>query len=178
MSKHIPDSLKGVKSPFTDNLVIPIFTRYNTEDVSNPSKSVIKNDIIVATGETHKISRSYTLEKDRKVDLYYENNGEDLKPYYTALSKEGRMLLDYILFYCLRENKLLCYIDTKDFMDKYMIKSRTTLWNSKKNLINLTFITSTSCQNWYWINPKFMFKGYRSKVIELKDNLKYTTKED
>ena len=38
----------------------------------------------------------------------------------------------------------------------------------------LTFISATSCQGWFWINPRFMFKGYRSKLVELQDNLKYS----
>ena len=87
------------------------------------------------------------------------------------------MLLEYIILYCLRENKLLCYIDTQEFMDKYQISSRTTVWNCRKNLIDHTFIAPTSSKGWYWINPKFMFKGYRTKVHELQNNLDFKNKE-
>jgi hypothetical protein len=117
------------------------------------------------------------LEKDRKVHLYFENDGEDLRPVYSSLSKEGRMLLEYIVMYCLRENKLVCYVDTQDFMDKYNISSRTTVWNCKKSLIDNTFIAATSVKNWFWINPKFIFRGYRTKVNELQNNLKFNNKD-
>jgi hypothetical protein len=87
------------------------------------------------------------------------------------------MLLEYIMLYCLRENKLVCHIDTQDFMDKYHISSRTTVWNCRKNLIDHTFIASTSSKGWYWINPKFIFRGYRTKVLELQNNLDFKNKE-
>ncbi len=173
MSKHIPDSLKGAKSPFLDNFVIPVYAKTYTEDLAITSKMKVEDGIVSSVGPTHKLTRGYVLEKDRKIEMYLENNGEDLKPYYSSLSKEGRLLLDYIILYCLRENKLLFYIDTQEFMNKYIIKSRTTVWNSKKDLINLTFIAPTSAQNWYWINPKFVFRGYRTKLQELQENLKF-----
>lgn len=172
MSKQIPDSLKGAKSPFLDNLVIPVVHKYTTDDLVVASKQKIEDGIVISTGPINKITKGYVIDKDRKVELYFENDKEDLRPAYTSLSKEGRMLLDYILMYCLRENKLICYIDTKDFMQKYIIHSRTTVWNCKKNLIDHTFIAPTSSQGWFWINPKFMFRGYRTKLQELQGNLK------
>jgi hypothetical protein len=174
MSKQVPDSLKGAKSPFLENLTIPVIAKRITEDTVTIGKVKVEDGIVVSTGPVNKITKGFVIEKDRKVELYYENNKEDLRPVYSAISKEGRMLLDYILFYALRENKLYCYIDGKDFMEKYSIASRTTFWNCKKNLIDLTFISATSCQGWFWINPRFMFKGYRSKLVELQDNLKYS----
>lgn len=174
MSKHIPESLKGAKSPFLDNLIIPVVAMQTTEDLAITRNIKADKDGVVTTiGPTHKITKGYVLEKDRKIELYFENNGEDLRPIYSSLTKEGRMLLDYIMFYCIRENKLLCYIDTQDFMDKYIIKSRTTAWNCKKSLIDLTIIAATSTKNWYWINPKFIFRGYRTKVQDLQNNLKF-----
>ncbi len=177
MSKQVPESLKSAKSPFLDNLVIPVYHKYVTDDLLVAGKQVIEDNIVVSTGPINKITKGYILEKDRKVELYFENNKEDLRPAYTSLSKEGRMLLDYILMYCLRENKLFIYLDTKDFMEKYMISSRTTVWNCRKNLIDHTFIAPTSSQGWYWINPKFMFRGYRTKLQELQNNLKFNNKE-
>jgi hypothetical protein len=178
MSRHIPQSLRIAKSPFIDNLVIPVVAMQATEDLAITKNIRASVDGIVTTvGPIHKITKGYVLEKDRSVELYFENNGEDLRPVYSSLSKEGRMLLEYILLYCLRENKLLCYIDSQDFMDKYVIKSRTTVWNCKKSLIDNTFIAPTSSQGWYWINPKFMFRGYRTKIQELQDNLKYSNKD-
>jgi hypothetical protein len=137
----------------------------------------VEDGIVTKVGPTNRINKSYVIEKDKKIEIYLENDKEDLRPYYLALSKEGRMLLDYIMLYCLRENKLYCYIDTKEFMEKYNLSSRTTVWNCKKNLIDNTFIASTSCQGWFWINPKFIFKGYRSKLDDLKNNLKFKNDE-
>lgn len=180
MSKQVPESLKAAKSPFLESLVIPVVARQTTEDLSISSKVKFDKEtgIITSVGPVHKITKGYVLEKDRRVELYFENDGEDLRPAYTSLSKEGRMLLDYILMYGLRENKLYCYIDSKEFMEKYMLSSRTTVWNCKKNLIDHTFIAPTSCQGWFWINPKFMFRGYRTKVHEMQGNLKFSNKEE
>jgi hypothetical protein len=172
MSKHIPESLKAAKSPFIDNLVIPVVHKYTTEELTVASKTKTVDGIVVSTGPINKIVKGYLIEKDRKIEMYFENNGEDLRPIYAAITKEGRMLLDYILLYCLRENKLLCYIDTQEFMNVYIIKSRTTVWNCKKSLIDLTIIANTSVKGWYWINPKFVFRGYRTKLQELQNNLK------
>jgi len=177
MSKHIPESLKGAKSPFLDSLIIPVIARQYTEDLMIAGKQKVEDGIVVSTGPLQKIIKGYVLEKDKKVELYVENNGEDLRPAYSSLTKEGRMLLEYIMLYCLRENKLICYIDSQDFMDKYSISSRTTVWNCRKNLIDHTFIASTSSKGWYWINPKFIFKGYRTKVLELQNNLDFKNKE-
>jgi hypothetical protein len=173
MSKHIPDSLKGARSPFLDSLVIPVYAKSHTEDLAITSKIKVENGIVSSVGPIHKLTKGYVLEKDRKVEMYFENDGEDLRPFYSAVSKEGRLLLEYVMLYCLRDNGLIFYIDTQDFMDKYIIKSRTTVWTSKKDLINLGFIAPTSVQNWYWINPKFVFRGYRTKLQETQDNLKY-----
>jgi hypothetical protein len=177
MSKHTPESLKAAKSPFLDNLVIPVIYKVVTEDTVNLKRIKVEDGIVTKVGPTNKINKSYVIEKDKKIEIYLENDKEDLRPYYLALSKEGRMLLDYIMLYCLRENKLYCYIDTKEFMEKYNLSSRTTVWNCKKNLIDNTFIASTSCQGWFWINPKFIFKGYRSKLDDLKNNLKFKNDE-
>jgi hypothetical protein len=178
MSKHIPESLKGAKSPFLDNLIIPVIARQYTEDLMVAGKQKVEDGIVVSTGPLQKITKGYVLEKDKKVELYVENNGEDLRPAYSSLGKEGRMLLEYIMLYCLRENKLVCHIDTQDFMDKYNISSRTTVWNCRKNLIDNTFIASTSSKGWYWINPKFIFRGYRTKVLELQNNLDFKNKDN
>lgn len=177
MSKHIPESLRTAKSPFIDNLVIPVVAMQTTEDLAITNKIQVNDGIVTSIGPVHKLTKGYVLEKDRKVELYFENNGEDLRPIYSSLTKEGRMLLDYIMLYCLRENKLLCYIDAQDFMNKYQIKSRTTVWNCKKSLIDTTIIAGTSVKGWYWINPKFIFRGYRTKVQELLNNLKFNNKE-
>jgi hypothetical protein len=177
MSKHLPEILKTAKSPFVDTLVIPVVAMKKVEDLANLENIQSEDGTIISTGPVHKISKGFVLEKDRKVHLYFENDGEDLRPAYSSLSKEGRMLLEYIMMYCLRENKLVCYVDTQDFMDKYNISSRTTVWNCKKSLIDNTFIAATSVKNWFWINPKFMFRGYRTKVQELQNNLKFNNKD-
>jgi hypothetical protein len=177
MSKHLPEILKTAKSPFIDSLVIPVVAMKKVEDLANLENIQSEDGTIIATGPVHKISKGFVLEKDRKVHLYFENDGEDLRPVYSSLSKEGRMLLEYIVMYCLRENKLVCYVDTQDFMDKYNISSRTTVWNCKKSLIDNTFIAATSVKNWFWINPKFIFRGYRTKVNDLQNNLKFNNKD-
>jgi hypothetical protein len=177
MSKHLPEILKTAKSPFIDSLVIPVVAMKKIEDLANLENIQSEDGTIISTGPVHKIAKGFVLEKDRKVHLYFENDGEDLRPVYSSLSKEGRMLLEYIVMYCLRENKLICYIDTQDFMDKYNISSRTTVWNCKKSLIDNTFIAATSVKNWFWINPKFIFRGYRTKVHELQNNLNFKNKE-
>lgn len=177
MSKHLPEILKTAKSPFIDSLVIPVVAMKKVEDLANLENIQSEDGTIISTGPVHKIAKGFVLEKDRKVHLYFENDGEDLRPVYSSLSKEGRMLLEYIVMYCLRENKLICYVDTQDFMDKYQISSRTTVWNCKKSLIDNTFIAATSVKNWFWINPKFIFRGYRTKVSELQNNLKFNNKD-
>lgn len=173
MSKHTPHILKGMKCPFLEDFVIPMYVRNHTEETVLLGKIKVKDGVVGSLGHTSKATKSYPIEKDRKINLYYENNGEDLRVTYSALSKEGRAMLDYIMFYCLREGKLLFYIDTKEFMGKYMIKSRTTVWNSKKDLVDLKIIASTSVQGWYWINPKYVFRGFRSRVEEMQDNVKF-----
>ncbi len=180
MSKHIPESLRNAKSPFTEHLVIPVVARNVSEDLVSASK--IKHDkdtgITTNTGPTHKINKGYVIEKDKKICLYFDNDGEDLRPAYSSLTKEGRMLLEYILFYCLRENKLICYIDSQDFMTKYFVKSRTTVSACKRSLIDNGFVSPTSLQGWFWINPKYMYRGYRSRTQELDQCLKFKNNEE
>jgi len=173
MSKHTPHLLKGAKCPFLEDFVIPMYVRSHEEETVMVNKIKVKDGVVNSLGHRSKEKKSYPIEKDRKINLYYENNGEDLRVTYSALSKEGRALLDYIMFYCLREGKLLFYIDSKQFMEKYMIKSRTTVWNSKKDLVDLKIIAGTDFQNWYWINPKYVFRGFRSRVLEMQDNVKF-----
>ncbi len=175
MSKKTPEALRTAKNPFIESLIIPVVARQVVEDLIIAGKIQQDKDtgLITSVGPINKISKGYVIERDRKVDLYYENNGVDLRGDYTSLSKEGRMLLEYIIFYCLRENKTHCYIDFQDFMEKYQIKSRTTAWNCKKVLIDNAFIAPTSYQSWFWINPKYMFKGHRTKVQELNHCLKF-----
>ncbi len=169
--------MKEAKSPFIEGLVIPMYLRSHVEETVSLDKIKIGNGVITETGKVTKTTKGYPVEKDRSIHLYYENSGEDLRIVYASISKEGRCLFDYIMFHCLRENKMLFYIDTKDFMDKYMIKSRTTVWNSKNDLVKLGLIAATSVQGWYWINPKYVFRGFRSKLKELEGNLSYYKKE-
>jgi hypothetical protein len=171
MSKKTPDSLKTAVNPFLEELVIPIVILSKYENRVDPSSIKVEGNTVVSTGFSDTVKRSYVQEKDRKVTLYFENNGVDLRSVFSRLSKEGRTLFDYILFYCLREDKLYCYIDYQEFMQVYNIASRTTVLNCKKNLIDNGFIAATSVKNWYWINPRLFFRGTRSKCKELKDNL-------
>ncbi len=178
MSKHTPEGLKTATNPFLDSLVLPAVALYRIEQRIDPSKIRVSDGIINRVGAVDKIKKSHVVEKDRKVSLYYENDGFDLKPIFAKITKEGRLLLDYILLYCLRENKTHCFVDTTEFMEVYGISSRTTVWNSKKNLVNLGFISPTAYQGWYWINPKFMFKGDRLKCNELSDIFEIKTFEE
>jgi len=43
------------------------------------------------------------------------------------------------------------------------------------NLITIYLLCSTSYKGWYWINPKFFFRGERIKCHELKDNKEIKT---
>ncbi len=180
MSKHIPEQLKGARCPFVDNLVIPVVAKQITENLILSSK-VQRDDtsgLVTSVGPINKLTKGYVIEKDRKIEIYFENDGEDLRPVYQSLTKEGRLLLEYVLLYCLRENKLLCYIDGYDFMEKYQIKSRTTVISCRRSLIDNTFIAPTSHFGWYWINPKFIFRGYRTRIQELTGCLKFSNKEE
>jgi hypothetical protein len=171
MSKHTPDELKSAKSPFIESLRIPVYYMTKTETLSNLNNMTVDGDVITSTGPTTSLNRKYIVEKDRKISMYYENNETDLRDDYMKLSKEGRLLLEYIKLYSLRENKLYFYLDQADFMIRTGITSRTTLWSCKKDLINSSFIAATSCTSWFWINPKYLFRGERSKCIEMKGNL-------
>jgi len=175
MSKQTPEGLKSATSPFLENFKIPAVALYKVEARIDPANIKLAEGMIDSIGHIDQVKKSFIVEKDRKISLYFENDGVDLKPYYVKLSKEGRLLLDYILFYALRENKLHCYIDTQEFMKVYDVSSRTTIWNSKKNLIDSGFIAATSYKGWYWINPKFFFRGERIKCHELKDNKEIKT---
>lgn len=171
MSKKTPESLKSAVNPFLEGFKIPIVVLSKYESRVDPSSIRVEENVVVATGSADTVRRSYVQEKDRKINLYFENDGVDLRPVFSRLSKEGRLLFDYILFYCLREDKLYCHIDSQEFMKTYNIASRTTVLNCKKNLIDNGFVSATSVKNWYWINPKLFFRGTRSKCKELKDNI-------
>lgn len=172
MGKHTPDSLKNAKSPFLESLVIPVFMNTKEKTKVDIDKITTENGIVTKLGQKEVTKSSFLVEDDSHVRMYHENNGTDLRPFYAKLSKEGRAMLEYIMFHCLREDKLCFYLDNKDFMAKYEVKSHTTVWSSKKDLINNNFISPTSCRDWYWINPRFVFKGKRSLMPEMKDNLK------
>lgn len=171
MSKKTPESLKTAVNPFLEGLQIPIVILSKYENRVDPSNIRVEDNTVISTGFSDTVKRSYVQEKDRKINLYFENNGVDLRPVFSRLSKEGRLLFDYILLYCLREDKLYCHIDYQEFMSIYNVASRTTVLNCKKNLIDNGFISATSVKNWYWINPKLFFRGTRSKCKDLKDNL-------
>lgn len=173
MGKHTPEGLKNAVNPFIETLEIPVVILNKYETRVDPKNIKVQDGIVTSLGHTDQLKKSYILEKDRSIHLYYENNGVDLKPYFLKLSKEGRILLEYILLYCLRQDTLYCAIDTTDFMKVYKISSRTTVWNAKKSLLDNGFISATAYKGWFWINPKFFFKGERSKCMDLKNNLKF-----
>ena len=173
MGKHTPDGLKTAVNPFIETLEIPVVILNKYESRVDPKNIKVQDGIVTTLGGLDQIKKSYFLEKDRSINVYYENNGIDLRPYFLKLSKEGRILLEYVLLYCLRQNALYCNIDTADFMKVYEVSSRTTVWNAKKCLLDAGFISATAYKGWFWINPKFFFKGERSRCIELKDNLMF-----
>ena len=177
MSIHTPEGLRTAISPFVGNFDIACAQRHTVEEKIDPKNIRVSDGIVTSVGTIDKFKKCWLVERDRKISLFFENDGEDLRPSYSQLSKEGRSLLDFILLYCLRENKLHCHINTAEFMKIYSISSRTTIWQSKKNLVDLGFIAPTSYKGWYWINPKFFFRGDRLKCDELSDNRKITNKE-
>jgi len=177
MSKKVPKELAEAISPFTEGLQIPIYGMTKVEQRIDPTKIKIVGGAITNVGMVENIKKSFFVEKDRKIHIYYENDKGDLRGYYKRLTKEGRLLLEYIMFYCLRRNKLYCFIDSNEFMELYDVTSRTSFWAYKKNLIDSGFISPTSCQGWYWINPKFFFKGDRYKCKELEANITFSNEE-
>lgn len=178
MGKHAPNELKTAVCPFKEDLKINVFIKGYSESRINPANIQMADGVITGVGTVDKMYKSWVLEQDKRVNLYTTNNGKPLDEYYQKLTVQSRLLLEYILFYCLREDKLYCYIDSQEFSDKYNLKSRTTFWSCKKTLINAGFIAETAYRGWYWINPKLIFKGVRHKTEELQENITIITKKD
>ena len=57
MSKQVPDSLKGAKSPFLENLTIPVIAKRITEDTVTIGKVKVEDGIVVSTGPVNKITK-------------------------------------------------------------------------------------------------------------------------
>lgn len=178
MSKKIPDNLKSAICPFKSELEIEVFVKGSMETRVNPSNIKMTMGIITSMGSTDVVYRNWYIEKDKRVETYTTYKGESLEPIYKQLTKEAIMLLEYIKRNCLREDKLLFYMDFDSVKEGLDISSRTTYWKAKKVLIDLGFIAGTSNNGWYWINPKFTFKGVRHKSEDLKDNVIITKKKE
>lgn len=178
MGKKVPDSLRNAVCPFKNDLDIEVFVRGHVETRINPSNIEIADGVITNVGTSDKIYKSWLLEKDKKIITYTSYKGESLEEYYKLLTKEGVYLLEYIKRNCLREDKLYFNLDFDEYAVYADVSSRTSFWKAKKNLIDVGFIAETSNRGWFWINPKFMFKGYRHKCDDLKDNIKVVVKNN
>ena len=54
-----------------------------------------------------------------------------------------------------------------DIVDKTIVKiSRTTYFKGMKELVEKHFIAETMIQNYYFINPDFMFNGDRLSLVK------------
>lgn len=54
-----------------------------------------------------------------------------------------------------------------DIIDKTIVKvSRTTYFKGMKELVEKKFIAETMIQNYYFINPDFMFNGDRLSFVK------------
>jgi hypothetical protein len=177
MGKKVPDNLKTAFCPFTSDLEVEVFIKGQHESRINPSNIEMADGVITKVGTIDKVYKSWILERDRRVISYVTYKGESLEEYYKLLTKEGLYLFEYIKRNCLREDKLYFNLEFKEFTEHSGINSRTSFWSAKKNLIDIGFIAETSNRSWYWINPKFAFRGVRHKCEELKDNIVIVTKK-
>ncbi|MEB0949535.1 MULTISPECIES: replication/maintenance protein RepL [Enterobacterales] len=101
----------------------------------------------------------------------------------TELSSAGTKVFE-ILYRAMQEQKdtdtiLMSY----DIVDKTVVKiSRTTYFKGMKELVEKNFIAETMIQNYYFINPDYMFNGDRLSFVksyiltESKSNVKKTQK--
>lgn len=85
----------------------------------------------------------------------------------TELSSAGTKVFE-ILYRAMQEQKdtdtiLMSY----DIVDKTVVKiSRTTYFKGMKELVEKHFIAETMIQNYYFINPDFMFNGDRLSFVK------------
>jgi len=85
----------------------------------------------------------------------------------TELSSAGKKVFE-ILYRAMQDKKdtdtiLMSY----DIVDKTIIKiSRTTYFKGMKELVEKNFIAETMIQNYYFINPDFIFNGGRLSFVK------------
>ena len=85
----------------------------------------------------------------------------------TELSSAGTKVFE-ILYRAMQEQKdtdkiLISY----DIVDKTIVKiSRTTYFKGMKELVEKDFIAETMIQNYYFINPDFLFNGDRLPFVK------------
>lgn len=93
-----------------------------------------------------------------------------------GLSSSGKKVFK-ILYLAIRDNKDTdTILMSFDIFDKDVVKiSRTTYFKGMKELADKKFIAETMIQNYYFINPDYMFNGDRltfMKTYYLKDKKK------
>ncbi|CCQ05523.1 firmicute plasmid replication family protein [Escherichia coli 8-415-05_S4_C1] len=98
-----------------------------------------------------------------------------------GLSSSGKKVFK-ILYLAIRDNKDTdTILMSFDIVDQDIVKiSRTTYFKGMKELADKKFIAETMIQNYYFINPDYMFNGDRltfMKTYYLKDK-KTKTKEN
>jgi hypothetical protein len=168
--KRVPAIIKLEDCPFIEGLEIEVYVKGTSETRINPSNIRNNGGVITSVGVPEFVYRRWAVEKDNRVETYTSYKGGSLEEFYNRLGREAYYMLGYIQRNCLRENKLYFYMDAIMYEDATRSK-RTTFWRAKKDLIENGFIAECNARGWYWINPKFAFKGVRSKTDELKDNV-------
>lgn len=81
------------------------------------------------------------------------------------LSMGGQMLFKHICR-SLRPNKDRVYLDGKEFIKEYNIKSINTFYKSLSELLDNQIIANTNEKGFYYININIFFNGDRVKFIQ------------
>lgn len=169
MSKHRPKNIEN--NPFLEGFKFDVFYYGKNLKYVNPDNIKVDGGVITQIAKDNlEVKTFLAIDKDKYVNLFFSNGTDKLDSVILKLPSSSLQLLVYVMSK-LREDDTIVEINVSEYMESTNIKSRTTFHNAKKQLILSGIIAPSSChlQGWFWVNPKYIYRGLRTKG--LKENI-------
>ncbi|EFI2162714.1 replication protein [Escherichia coli] len=161
---------RHVKNPFLNDTNIHTKTGIRRITTGKDRLAVVNENTGEQVGHGG-FFQSMEVDKTQFVKLYVDGVSA-----IEGLSSSGKKVFK-ILYLAIRDNKDTdTILMSFDIVDQEIVKiSRTTYFKGMKELADKKFIAETMIQNYYFINPDYMFNGDRltfMKTYYLKDKKK------
>lgn len=155
------------ENPFLATFKNKVSVISKTVNLSQLDKAKIEESKVTELmGDAVFYKKNNIYERDEFWIEYGTHDGIKLFDIKLKLTANARLLYDYIKEE-IKRNKTCVYIDKVKFMQLAGITSQTTYIATKAALIKANIIAPSSSvyYGWYWVNPIFFFKGFRSDIL-------------